>query len=256
MTILKYYSTARMALREKTNGGVAYLLADSGVRVLWLVPLMFIWKTLTAGGYEVEMSIGQLMTYTWVNAILAELMVVSTCLSTWNYSTRSMELFTRPMPLFGQIIARTLGEWTPGLLLFSLPMALIAPLLGIRMIPATGWVWLSLLLGVSLGFAFEFLFFCVTVRARSSWMSYVIRQAVVSMLSGTVIPFALMPWGLERWLQYQPFGSMGGAFLSLYVGNAAPAQVIPAQIVWNVVIWTAAAVWFEKSRERMVSFGG
>ena len=79
---------------------------------------------------------------------------------------------------------------------------------------------------------------------------------MVSFFSGTVIPFRILPFGMDRWFQYQPFGSLGGAFLSLYVGSAKALEVIPAQIIWNIVIWIAAAVWFRKSRERMVSFGG
>ena len=110
---------------------------------------------------------------------------------------------------------------------------------------------------MSLGFAFEFVFFCVTIRLRNvSWPVYVIRKAVVSFFSGTVIPFQILPFGLERWIRYQPFGSMGGAFLSLYVGSAKAWEVIPVQIFWNLVMWAWAVVWFRRSRERMVSFGG
>lgn len=112
-------------------------------------------------------------------------------------------------------------------------------------------------MSVSLGFAFEFLFCCVTIRLHNvSWITYVIRSAVVSFFSGTVIPFRILPFGMDRWFRYQPFGSLGGAFLSLHVGSAGPMEVIPVQLFWNIVIWIAAAVWFRKSRERMVSFGG
>lgn len=255
--IHKYMVTARMALQSKTGGGVLYMFPDIVIKVIYLVPVMFIWKSLAESGYEVEMSVSQLLSYTYVNALLTDLMVVNTCLSAWNYDTRSMELFTRPMPVFGQVISRTVGEWAPMLFLFSLPMFLAAPLLKIRILPETLWVIPSLLLSVSLGFAFEFLFYCVTIRLRNvSWLTYVIRSAVTSFFSGTVIPFKILPFGMDRWIQYQPFGSLGGAFLSLYVGNAKVTEIIPVQLFWNIVIWIAAAVWFRHSRERMVSFGG
>ena len=185
------------------------------------------------------------------------MMIVNTCLSAWDFDTKSMELFLRPMNVFGQVISRTVGEWSPMLVLFSLPMFLLAPVFGIRILPATLWVIPSLVLSVSLGFAFEFLFYCVTVRLRNvSWLTYVIRSAVVSFFSGTVIPFRILPFGMDKWIQYQPFGSLGGAFLTLYVGSARAMTVIPVQLFWNVVIWAVAVVWFQKSRERMVSFGG
>lgn len=255
--IQKYMATAGMAVRGKTGGGVLYLVPDILMKVVYLVPVMFIWRTLGESGYEVEMSVEQLLSYTYVNALLADLTIVETYLSAWDYDTRSMEAFTRPMPVFGQVISRTMGEWLPMLLLFSLPMALAAPFLGIRILPRTLWALPSLAMSVSLGFAFEFLFCCVTIRLRNvSWITYVIRSAVVSFFSGTVIPFRILPFGMDRWFRYQPFGILGGAFLSLHVGSAGPMEVIPVQLFWNIVIWIAAAVWFRKSRERMVSFGG
>lgn len=166
-------------------------------------------------------------------------------------------MFTRPMPVFGQVIARTVGEWVPMLILFSVPMLLLAPAFGIGVLPKTLWAVPSLLLSISLGFAFEFIFYCVTVRLRNvSWLTYVIRSAIVSFFSGTVIPFRILPFGMDRWIQYQPFGSLGGAFLSLYVGSADAAGVLYVQLFWNVVMWAVAVFWFRRSRERMVSFGG
>jgi ABC-2 type transport system permease protein len=61
---------------------------------------------------------------------------------------------------------------------------------------------------------------------------------------------------MDKWMTFQPFGSLGGAPLSLYVGTAEPATVIKTQLFWNVIIWGITIVWFNKSRERMVSFGG
>lgn len=253
----KYKMTARMSARTRTNGGLLYLVPEIFMRLVYLVPLLFIWRVLAGNGIEVEMSVSQLLSYTYVNALAADMMIVNTCLSAWDFDTRSMEMFTRPMPVFGQVIARTVGEWVPMLILFSVPMLLPAPAFGIGVLPKTLWAVPSLLLSISLGFAFEFIFYCVTVRLRNvSWLTYVIRSAIVSFFSGTVIPFRILPFGMDRWIQYQPFGSLGGAFLSLYVGSADAAGVLPVQLFWNVVMWAVAVFWFRRSRERMVSFGG
>lgn len=253
----KYGITARMSLRSKTNGGLVYLIPEIFMRLVCLVPLMFIWRSLAESGAEVEMSVSQLLSYTYMNVLAADLMIVNTCLSAWNFDTKSLEMFTRPMSVFGHVIARTVGGWVPMLLLFTLPMLLLAPVLGIQVRPKTLWAVPSLFLSVSLGFAFEFLFYCMMVRLRNvSWPVYVIRSAVVAFFSGTVIPFKILPFGMDQWIRYQPFGSLGGAFLTLYVGSADAAFVLPVQVFWNIVIWFAAVFWFRRSRERMVSFGG
>ena len=257
MIIKKYIITAQTALRGQTNGGIVYMLPQIITKVVYLVPLMFIWRIITASGVDAGMTLAQLLSYTYVNALLAKVFIVDTFINDWDSAGKCAVLFTRPMPVFGQVISRTIGEWVPALLMFSLPMALIAPLLGIKIIPHTLWVVPSVILCASLGFAFEFIFFCFTLRARHVvWLMWVIRSAIISFFSGTVIPFRILPFGMDKWMMFQPFGSLGGATLSLYVGTAEPVAIIPAQLFWNVVICSIAVVWFDKSRERMVSFGG
>jgi len=253
----KWIKTAQIALRTQTNGGIVYMFPQIIAKIIYLVPLMFIWRIITANGVDAGMTLPQLLSYTYVNALFANILIVDTFINDWDSAGKCAILFSRPMSVFGQVISRTIGEWAPTLLLFSLPMAAIAPLFGIQIIPQTLWVIPSLILCASLGFAFEFLFFCVTLRLKNVvWLMWVIRSAIVSFFSGTVIPFKILPFGMDKWMAYQPFGSLGGATLSLYIGSANPSQIIPAQIFWNVVIWTITVVWFNKSKEMMVSYGG
>ena len=58
--IRKYIATARMAAYEKTNGGLLYLLPDIFMKVVYLVPVMFIWKSLAGRGYEVPFTAHEL----------------------------------------------------------------------------------------------------------------------------------------------------------------------------------------------------
>ena len=253
----KYIITAKTALQAHTNGGIIYMFPHIITKVMYLVPLLFIWRIITASGVDAGMTLTQLLSYTYVNALLANILIVETFINDWDSAGKVIPLFTRPMPVYGQVISRTVGEWIPTLVIFSLPMAAIAPFFGIQIIPQTLWVIPSLILCASLGFAFEFLFFCVTLRLKNVvWLMWVIRSAIVSFFSGTVIPFRILPFGMDKWMLYQPFGSLGGATLSLYIGSAEPMQIIPVQIFWNAVLWTVTIVWFNKSRERMVSYGG
>ena len=255
--IKKYLKNAQTALRGQTNGGIIYMFPQILLKIIYLIPLMFIWRVVTAGGADAGMSLTQLLSYTYVNALLTDILIVRSYMTDWDYDGKTTALFTRPAPVFGQVISRTVGEWVPALLMFSLPMALLAPLFGIQIIPRTLWVIPSLILCASLGFAIEFLFYCVILRLRNvSWLLSVMRAAVVSFFSGTVIPFKILPFGIDKWIGFQPFGSLGGATLSLYIGTAEAARIIPVQLFWNVALWGAAVIWFNRSKERIVSFGG
>ncbi|MCL2499340.1 MAG: hypothetical protein FWE90_03270 [Defluviitaleaceae bacterium] len=253
----KYTATALTALRGQTNGGLVYLLPAIIVRLMYLLPLMFLWRVIADGETDVGMTLTQLLTYTYVNALLSEMLVVRTMASAWNYEGQLINLYARPFPIFGQLIAQTVGEWMPMLLVFSLPMLAIAPLFGISVIPVTGWFFPSLLLCISLGFALDFIFACITIRLRGmAWLGHSIRMAVVSLFSGTVIPFRILPFGLTRIFEVQPFGSLGGASLSLFVGASDPMRIIIVQAVWNIILWPVAIIWFAQSKERLVSYGG
>ncbi len=257
MTIHKYFKTAQTSLRGQTNGGIAYLFPGIFLNLMYLLPLMFLWKVIAGNGADTGMSLSQLLTYTYLSTLLSEMLVVRTMVSAWNYEGQMLSFFARPLPVFGQIISQTVGGWIPMLLLFSLPMLVAAPLVGTNIIPATLWFFPSLFLCVSLGFAIDFIFACVTIRMRGmAWLSYSIRMAIVSLFSGTVIPFKILPFGLTTVFEYQPFGSLGGAPLSLFVGTAEPIQIILTQIAWNIVLWPVAIMWFTKSKERQVSYGG
>jgi ABC-2 type transport system permease protein len=89
-----------------------------------------------------------------------------------------------------------------------------------------------------------------------SWLISRIRVAIVSILSGTVIPISLMPFGIAEVLRYQPFASLGGAPLSLFVGAADPGETLLLQILWNLIFWPFALLVFRRSQEGMVSYGG
>jgi len=253
----KYIITGITAMRGHTNGGIIYMFPNILVNLMYLLPLMFLWRVIAGGDTDVGMTLVQLLTYTYINALLSEMLVVRTVASSWNYEGQLISLFARPFPVFGQLIAQTIGGWIPMLLIFSLPMLLVAPLLGISIIPATLWFFPSLLLCISLGFAIDFIFACVTIRLKGmAWLGHSIRMAIVSLFSGTVIPFRILPFGLSAIFELQPFGSLGGAPLSLFVGAAEPARIIIIQIAWNIILWTVAIIWFAKSKERQVSYGG
>ena len=45
-TLKKFFKTAQISLRGQTNGGVLYLLPNIVVNLIYLLPLMFLWKVI------------------------------------------------------------------------------------------------------------------------------------------------------------------------------------------------------------------
>ena len=253
----KYLKTAHLSALEKLNGGIVYMFPDIQIKIFTLIPLIFLWRVVMSSGADAGMSLEQMLSYTYLSALLSDMLVVKTAASGWLSEGVLLKLYGRPMPVLGQLAAQTIGAWTPMLLLFSLPMAILAPLFGVRLVPVSPLFLPSLILCVALGFAVDFLFACLSIKLRSmNWLIGRMRMAITAVFSGTVIPIRLLPFGLDEALKYQPFACLGGAPLSVFTDAADTGETIALQIVWNLILWPAALLVWRKSQEGMVSYGG
>lgn len=253
----KYIKTAYLSATEKTNGGIIYLLPDILIKICTLIPLVFLWRAVMSSGVEVGMTSAQMLTYTYVSTLLTDMLTVKTPASGWLSEGVLLKLYGRPIPVLGQLVAITVGGWVPMLVLFTIPMIAVAPFVGVNILPASPLFPLSLLLCISLGFAVDFLFACLSIKLRNmSWLIGRIRLAIVSLLSGTIIPIKLLPFGVGEALKYQPFASLGGAALSVFTGTADAENIVLIQLLWNLILWPVALLTLQKSQEGMVSYGG
>ena len=252
------FATIKISAQGKLNGGIFAIFAAYLLKIVYLAPMLLIWKTFAESGLDLGgFTVDTLLTYTCVSAMLGQLLNIQTGAVTWHYDGGIIDLYRRPQTIFGQLITKTVGGLLPELIFFSLPIAAIMRFFGVNTIPATPLFFPCLLLSVSLGFAVDFLFTCFIIRLQNgAWMACSIRAAVTSLLSGAVIPFALLPFNLGGVFALLPFGSLAAAPLAVFAGAAEPLSVLPLQVFWNLILWPSAFWAFAKSREKMVSYGG
>lgn len=257
-TIRRGMAILRMSVRENTYFGLWEIIGGYLLRLVRLLVMLMIWRALFAGGADMQgMTLRQLLCYTILGSALENLLDVRTQASNWLHDGNILSLYQRPMGIFSQLALQAVGSWLLPLALYSLPVLLASALWGLPMRPHTLWALPSLVLSVLQGFAVDFLFACLILRARNiSWPIHSLRNALTLMLTGAVIPFSALPWGLGGILQYAPLGTLAGAPLSLWVGLAEPGPILLAQCGWNIVLWPLALLFFHKSQERMVSYGG
>ena len=251
-------ATARMCLKEKSYFGLANVIAQYLLRAAGLGALLMIWRSLFLQGADMQgLTLNQVYVYTILSTVLAPLLDVRTPASGWLHDGSVLKLYLRPRSLFGQLAAHTAGGWVLPLVILSLPVTGIALLCGVDLRPASLWFFPSLALTVSLGFAVDYLFSCLLIRLHNlEWVVHDMRQSLTALFSGSVIPFAALPWGLGRVLAFTPLGAIAGGPLSIYAGLAEPMPILAAQLFWNAVLWPLALWRFASMRERMVSYGG
>lgn len=257
----KYLMTSQLSATRGFDGGLFYVLSGYFLQLATMVILLLLWRSLADQGADLGgLSLPQLLTYTLLASVLSEQLNIVTPATTAFWEGSIISRYTRPMPVLMQMGAETVGGWLPGLLLYSLPMLLLSPLLGVslRSLMAHGPVVLvSLLLSVSLGFAMDFMFASLVIYVKNaSYTAYYIRQAIIKLFSGALIPFALLPWGVGKVLELLPFGSVASAPLLVAIGSDSPYRLLALQLFWNAVLWPLALLTFKKSEERMVSYGG
>ena len=252
------HATISMTARTHDYFGLANLLGNYLLRIIRLVAMIFIWRDLFSRGVDTGgMTLGQALAYTYVGALLEPLLDVRTPASSWLHEGGIVSTFMRPMGVFSQLTLSTVGSWIQPLIFFALPAALIAPLAGVNIAPVTPLAYVSLLLTVSLGFAVDYMFACVIIRLKNlSWAVHMLRGALTALLTGAVIPFALLPWDLGRYLELTPLGALAGAALAVWAGAGDAHVLVAAQVIWNIVLWPLTLWYFNRSRERMVSYGG
>ncbi len=232
------------------------------LRLLRLAALLAVWRAVfaargQAGGLDVE----QVLTYTLLAGILAEPLNCRTGLDRSLWEGAIVTRMLQPIGLVASFVSEMAGRWVVGFAFCSLPMLLLAPWLGVDPWPASGaaaaWFGLSLALAVVVGVALDFLYgAAIAVLKTDIWMLDGMRSAVALLLSGAVVPLALMPWGMGRWMQWLPFGALASAPLQIYTGAGDAPTLLALQAFWATALCLFGRRVWRVTRERMVSYGG
>jgi len=257
----KYWITAGMAATAFMGDSPLFLL-DYVLRFLRVAVLLSLWRVLLTGREEVDgMTLGAVLTYTWAAEVFREQLECRTELPMALWDGGIATRLLRPMGLVAQFAADMFGRWGLGFCAFSLPLALCAPLLGVSPLPASPAAALlfptSLALGVSVGLALEFAFGALMIAYEQNVYTFgSVRRALTSLLSGALLPLAILPWDLGRVFQWLPFAATASAPLRIYTGTEEPLPLLAMQAGWSLALWPLAGWLWRTHRERLACHGG
>lgn len=257
-TLRRNRATVRMCATQAFDGNFLFVFAGYAVRLVRMAVLIAVFRSLPPNE---GMTYSQMLTYTVLASALSGQLYFDTPATTALWEGSIIGRFTRPVPVLTDLIAETVGRWFPSLIFYTLPLCIITSFFGVRLLPLSISAGLlfpaSLLLGISLGFAVDFIFSSIAMRLKNGcFAALAVREAITALLSGLLIPFALLPKGVADVLSWLPFGSLANAPLSIFVGTGDAVPLIGLSVFWNVVLWPASIAFFRKSTEKMISYGG
>ena len=257
MNVKPYLAEMRMSAKLSESSGWAWIAGSYLLKILRVGFLLLMWRALFQNGGTLDMTLEQTLRYTLCSAALAPLLDVRTPAGDWLHNGAVASRCLRPLGVLGQLAADGMGDALVPLAVFVPLCAALGAVMGVPLLPSSVWFVPSLLLCMVQGFAIDLCFACIIIRVGNlSWQVHVLRGALTTLFTGGLIPFAALPWGVGEWLRLSPLGTLAGAPLSLYAGLASPAEVLPVQIFWNLILWPLSLWWLNRSHERLVSFGG
>ena len=255
-----YVKTAAMAI--VVVGDSPLFLLGYALRLLRVVVLLSLWRAILVDRVATgPMPLAMVLTYTLVAEVFSEQLNLRTTLNEAFWQGTLVIRFLRPMGLIRQLAAEMIGTWAMDFVLFSIPLFVIAPLLGVDprpISPMAGALFgLSLAAAVLVGLAMELVFGALVVALEQPvWLIEYIRAAVATLFSGALLPLAYYPWGLGDVFAWLPFAAMAWAPLAIYTGIGDPVSLLLRQIVWAVILWQLGMWLWRTNREKLVAYGG
>jgi ABC-2 type transport system permease protein len=255
-----YVKTAAMS--AGVIGDSPLFVLEYALRLLRVLVLLSLWRMILEGRPPSGgMSLGSVLTYTLISEVFAQQLSLRTTLRDAFWEGTLVIRFLRPMGLVRQLTAEMVGRWALHFGVFSLPLLVVAPLLGVDPRPAspTAAALFALALGMAVlvGLAMDVLFGALTVALEQPvWLVDYVRTAVATLLSGSLLPLAYYPWGLGDVFGWLPFAAMAWAPLAIFTGTGDPAPLLASQAVWAAVLWPLADWLWRANREKLVGYGG
>lgn len=226
-----------------------------------LFQIMF-WKSVSI---NVESFMGvssqQILTYIFLANILKYQFNIYTPATTSIWEGSIIRYYTKPMGIVRQLLLEVVGkQWIPQWLFFSVPTTLVMCIIGIPITPFDGIHFgaflISMMFSIIIGVEVDLIFASIAVRLENGcWAAEQIRNALMIVLTGQVIPFQLLPEFIGKILTMLPFASIANTPISIYIGGDIFIRLV-RQMIWSVFLGLLAYVLFLKSTERMISNGG
>lgn len=117
----------------------------------------------------------------------------------------------------------------------------------------------SAILSFIILFFFDFCFGMLAFYTTYIWGMNMAKVALLSFLSGQIIPLDFFPVVIQKIFDYLPFASMNYVPVMIYLGKISGMELVYAlvrQIIWVGVLWMLSHALWNKATKRLTILGG
>ena len=117
----------------------------------------------------------------------------------------------------------------------------------------------SLLIAYMISFYFNVCYGFMAFFFKNLWGTTLIKETLVSFLSGAVVPLAFLPSGLAAVLNFLPFASLSYTPVMIYMGMYTYPQIamrLGLQLFWMVIMLGVSKLIWRSAVKRLAIQGG
>lgn len=259
----------RYLVRMKVQVGLTYrfeVLAVVATQLIVMVASVYLWNNAYSGQSSLAgLQRNQMVTYAVLAVVLSSLFQngVQNAISRGVREGSIAVHFLRPADVIGMFFSDDLGTMVTAFFLKTLPLLFMGALVfGIS--PPAGPLALCLSL-VSVCFAFLILWLLSALTGMITfWAMYlgqlgVVKDVIVNILSGMLIPVWFFPPFLQTALRYLPFQYTYQTSIGIYIGRITPREglfEIMVQLVWVVLLYGLVRLVWQRARRHVLVQGG
>ena len=243
----------------------AWVWAEFIVQIISMTILVFFWR----GVYASSTTLSGLSLMATLNYILVAQMLLplieNRLIFNFGWMIREGQVaidLLRPMDFQGRFYVDAVGNLGLNLLLKA-PLLIIAVVFFGLQLPSDPLVWvvfiIALLLGHAVLFFFDWIFACLAFYSTETWGLSVVRVAVATFFSGSLLPLQMLPDWLRGIANALPFAQSVAVPVSLLSGITPVSEALNAwvvQLIWLIGLALASRVMFNFSLRKVTVQGG
>lgn len=243
----------------------AWYWASSFSSILVMLIYFSFWRAVYSHTSEVgHMNFHQMITYAVIAMLLGNFVsgVGNTLASNIRDGSVAIELM-RPYDLLLKLISMDLGSKLTALVRNALPLLIIGFIfLGVRApvsIVSGVQFFISAVLGVLIGTQVDLIVGVFAFWTVNVWGLRVLRNGILSIFSGSLIPLTLFPHWLMTVSHWLPFASMVYSPVAIYTGTMSMTSAwwsIIEQVAWLIGTYLLVRLIWRSALRKVVIFGG